>query len=132
MTWEQAPDSAVSTPTDLLGLLDLWATGELFTTDRTSAPQRYAPEPVLDDDGNPLAVVGVDIPFNGFCLCTQVDGGIEPIAFGRAPVTVGSSTFLLRYADGISVVLNVNSSEASTSDLNAVVSAVHDIAATAS
>jgi CubicO group peptidase (beta-lactamase class C family) len=130
-TWEQATDSAVSRATDLLGLLDVWATGELFTTDRTPAPHRYAPEPVLDGDGNPFVVIGVDVPFNGFCPCTEVDGGFEPIAFGRATVTVGSSTFLLRYADGISVVVNVNSSEAYTADIRAVVDEVHDIAATA-
>ena len=79
-----------------------------------------------------MAVVGIDVPFNGFCPCTEVDGGIEPSAFGRAPATVGSSTFLLRYADGISVVVNVNSSEAYTSDIRAVTSAVHDLAAAAS
>ena len=132
LTWEQATQSAVSTPTNLLGLLDVWATGELFTTDRTPAPQRYAPEPSLDDEGKPLAVIGRGVPFNGFCPCTEVDGGIEPIAFGRAPVTVGSSTSLLRYADGISVVVNVNSSEAFTSDFLAVTSEVHDLAAAAS
>lgn len=49
LTWNQATNSLVSTPTDLLDLLDVWAAGELFTTDRTPAPNRYAPDPA----GNP-------------------------------------------------------------------------------
>jgi hypothetical protein len=57
-----------------------------------------------------------------------VDGGYEPIAFGRAPATIGTLTFLLRYADGISVVVNVNSNEADPADIEAVASAVNDIA----
>lgn len=45
----------------------------------------------------------------------------------RAP----DGVFLLRHADGISVVVNVNSNEADPADIKAVASAVHDIAAAA-
>ena len=38
---------------------------------------------------------------------------------------------MLRYADGISVVVNVNSNEADIADIQAVATAVHDIAAAA-
>lgn len=42
----------------------------------------------------------------------------------------GSRTFLLRYADGISVVMNFNSNEAADSaDVEAVTNAIHDVAA---
>jgi CubicO group peptidase (beta-lactamase class C family) len=128
LTWT-ATHSAVSTPSDLLDLLDVWASGELFTTDRTPAPQRYAPEPVLDGDGNPFFVAGREVPFSGFCPCTEVGGGFEPIAFGRAPAAIGTVTHLLHYADGISVVINMNSRDASFADIYAVTNAVHDLAA---
>jgi CubicO group peptidase (beta-lactamase class C family) len=128
LTWEQATYSAVSTPTDLLDLLDAWASGELFTTDRTPAPQRYVTE--LGDDGNPTLLVGNEVPFNGFCPCTEVDDGFEPSAFGRAPQSEGSLTYLLHYTDGISVVVNVNTSNAAdASDLESVANEIHDLAA---
>jgi hypothetical protein len=104
------------------------AAGELFTTDRTPALNRYAPDPA----GTPNTYIGLGGPFNGYCPCTEVDGGIEPTAIGRAPAALGRLTFLLRYTDGISIVLNVNSNEATDlADLQAVVAAVHDIAAAA-
>jgi CubicO group peptidase (beta-lactamase class C family) len=128
LTWNHATNSVVSTPTDLLDLLDAWAAGELFTTDRTAAPDRYTPDP----DGNPNTYLGRGIPFNGYCPCTDVSGGIEPTAIGRKPASLGTRTFLLRYADGISLVVNVNSNEiADPADIEAVVGAVHDLAAAA-
>jgi hypothetical protein len=63
------------------------------------------------------------------CLRSHV---FEPIAFGRTPATVGTLTFLFRYADGISVVVNVNSNEADPADIDAVTTAVHDLAVAAS
>jgi hypothetical protein len=86
---------------------------------------------VLDEDGNPTLLIGADLPFNGFCPCTEVVGGFEPSAFGRAPATIGTLTFLLRYADGISVVVNVNSNEADPAEIRGVTTAVHDLAAAA-
>ena len=128
LTWNQAAISSVSTPTDLLDLLDAWTTADLFTTDRTPRPDRYAPEPV-ESNLLPDFHAGLGVPFNGFCPCTSVDGGVEPTAFGRTPSGVGTRTWLLRYADGISVVVNVNSDEAAPGDIQAVASEVHDIAA---
>jgi D-alanyl-D-alanine carboxypeptidase len=128
LTWNQATTSAVSTPTDLLDLLDVWASGELFTTDRTAAADRFVP----DVTGRTDFVAGVGIPFNGWCPCTEVTGGIEPAAIGRAPASFGSKSYLWRYSDGISVVLNVNSNEiADPFQLDAVTRAVHDLAASA-
>jgi CubicO group peptidase (beta-lactamase class C family) len=127
LTWNQATQSVVSTPTDLLDLLDVWTTGELFTTDRTPAPDRWAPDPA----GDPNTNVGLGVPFNGYCPCTEVGGGIEPTAIGRAPGAIGTRTYLLRYADGISVVVNVNSNEAAPADIQAIANTVHDLAADA-
>jgi CubicO group peptidase (beta-lactamase class C family) len=129
-TWNQATTSTASTPTDLLDLLEVWETGELFSSDRSPAPDRYSPErgvnAALDYH------VGVGVPFNGYCPCTQVDGGIEPTAFGRVPGSLGTLSFILHHTSGISVVLNVNSDEvADLADLAAVVQAVHDLAAAA-
>jgi CubicO group peptidase (beta-lactamase class C family) len=127
LTWNQATTSAVSTPSDLLDLLDVWATGELFTTDRTAAPDRFVPALDATD-----FVVGVGIPFNGYCPCTDVDGGIEPTTTGRRPGSIGTATYLWRYGDGISVVLNVNSNEHDDpADLDAVVGALYDLAVAA-
>jgi CubicO group peptidase (beta-lactamase class C family) len=125
LTWNQATHSVVSTPADLLDLLDVWVSGELFTTDRTPAPDRWAPDPA----GNPTTYVGLGVPFNGYCPCIEVDGGIEPIAIGRTPRSLGTQTIIWRYADGISVVLNVNSNElANPADIDAVVRELHDLA----
>lgn len=127
-TWNLATTSSVSTPTDLLDLLDAWTTGDLFTTDRTAAPDRFAPDPA----GNPNTYTGLGVPFNAYCPCTEVDGGIEPTAIGRTPNALGTRTYLLRYSDGISVVVNVNSNElANADDLLGVVQNLHDLAAEA-
>lgn len=123
VTWYRAVYSAVSTPTDLLDLLDAWTAGGLFTTDRAPAANRWAPDPA----GNPNTYVGV--PFNGYCPCTNVDGGIEPTAIGRVPGAIGTRTVLLRYADGISVLVNVNSNEGDIADIRAVATSVYDAVA---
>ena len=131
LTWHQATSSVVSTPRDLLDLLDVWASGQLFTTDRAPAPDRYAPDPA----GNPDINVGLGVPFNAYCPCTDVDGGIEPTAIGRAPAwtSLGTKTELLRYADGISIVINFNSGEVAVpAEIDAVATAVHGLAAAAS
>jgi hypothetical protein len=128
MTWNLANTSAVSTPVDLLDLLDVWVSGELFTTDRTAAPDRWAPDP----DGNPDTYIGVGVPFNGYCPCTDVAGGIETTAVGRQPGAIGTKTVLFQYADGISIVVNVNSNEiADPADFEAVVADVYDLAVAA-
>ena len=64
LTWNQAAISSVSTPTDLLDLLDAWTTADLFTTDRTPRPDRYAPEPV-ESSLLPDFHAGLGVPFNG-------------------------------------------------------------------
>ena len=76
----------VSTPSDLLGLLEVWASGDLFTSDRTPSPDRWVPDPA----GNPTTYAGLGVPFNGYCPCTDVEGGIEPAAIGRVPGAIGT------------------------------------------
>jgi CubicO group peptidase (beta-lactamase class C family) len=128
LTWHQATSSVVSTPRDLLDLLDVWASGELFTTDRAPAPHRYTPDPA----GNPNTNVGLGVPFNAYCPCTDVDGGIEPTAIGRAPswTSLGTKTILWRYTDGISIVINFNSGGvADPAEIEVVTTALHDLAA---
>jgi CubicO group peptidase (beta-lactamase class C family) len=128
LTWNLATHSMVSTPIDLLDLLDAWTTGELFTTDRAPAPDRYAPDPA----GNPDTKVGLGVPFNAYCPCTDVAGGIEPTSIGRSPTSLGTQTVLLRYGDGISIMVNFNSGETDDPALRDVFTAVHDLAAAAS
>jgi CubicO group peptidase (beta-lactamase class C family) len=89
-------------------------------------PDRYEPEPA--DNPSLDFHNGVGVPFNGVCPCRNVDGGIEPTAFGRMPSAPGSRLILLRYTDDISVVVNVNSNEAAPADIQAVANEVHDIA----
>ena len=125
-TYNQAISSVVSTPMDLLDLLDAWHSGELFTTDRTPAPDRFAP----NWDANPNTRAGVDVPFNGYCPCSDTNEGLEVSKIGRTPFGDFSESFLLRYADGISVVLTVNTGAVTDpAQLGALVDSVHDIAA---
>ena len=129
ITYYQATSSVASTPTDLLDLLDAWHSGQFFVTDRTAAPDRFIPDPA----GNPNTRVGVNVPFNGYCPCTEADDEMEVSAIGRTPANAFSRNVLLRYADGISVVLNVNTGVATDgAELGAVVDELHDIAIAAS
>jgi hypothetical protein len=81
---------------------------------------------------NPDTRVGLDVPFNGYCPCTDTGDGIEVSKIGRTPAGGFSRSVLLRYADGISVVLTVNTGAVTDpGQLGAVVEAVHDIAVTA-
>jgi len=129
LTYYHATGSAVSTPSDLLDLLDAWHSGQLFTTDRTPAPDRFMPNWEANSDTR----VGLDVPFNGYCPCTRTGEEIEVSKIGRTPAGPFSRSFLLRYDDGISVVLTVNTGSVTDPEqLGAVVDAVHDIAATAS
>ena len=98
LTWNQATHSAVSTPTDLLDLLDVWATGELFTTDRAPAPDATHPNPCSMTTATPMSVIGVDVPFNGICPCTEVDGASSPPPSAAHPLThrdVDRSSFVM-------------------------------------
>jgi CubicO group peptidase (beta-lactamase class C family) len=125
ISFNQAHAGAVATPTDLLDLLDVWESGELFTTDRTPAPNRYPLE-----GPNPAYRGGIGVPFTGFCPCTPVEGGVETTAFGRAPQGLGTSVAMLRFPDGISVVLNLNSNGGEPSlDPISLAFELHDLAA---
>jgi CubicO group peptidase (beta-lactamase class C family) len=127
LTYNLAHLGAVATPTELLDLLDVWATGALFTTDRTPAPHRYAREPAE----HPYLEFhsGVGVPFTAYCPCTPVEGGIDPTAFGRSPATIGTTMAMLRFADGISVVVNINSNGGGELiDLVAVGEELHQLA----
>lgn len=128
VTFSLAETSAIASPGDLLDLLDVWASGALFTTDRTPAPDRYFPEPAehryLDYH------IGNGVPFNGYCPCMTVDGGIEPTAFGRTPADIGTATTMLRFADGISVVINVNTNGGTHGfNLAEIAQQLHELAA---
>jgi CubicO group peptidase (beta-lactamase class C family) len=133
-TWSLTVDSTV---TDVADLVDAWATGALFTTDRSATPGHFlASRP---DDGAAAgafghpAVIGDHIPINGFCPCT-LDGDLVSVtAVGRAPNTVGGDTVAWRFvADDVTIVLRVNSSEATDrSQIRAVVDAIHNAVAAA-
>ena len=85
-----------------------------------------------DPAGNPNNYVGLGVPFNGYCPCTEIDGGIEPTAIGRVPGGLGTRTYLWHYADGISVVVNLNSNEMTDPAAGeALTNAIHDLAAAA-
>jgi CubicO group peptidase (beta-lactamase class C family) len=127
MTWNQATRSAISTPSDLLDLLDAWAYGTLFTTDRVPSADRLAPDPA----GDANTFVGVGVPINAYCPCTDIDGAVQAAAIGRVPGVVGSRTVMLHYDDGISVIVNVNSNESSGADIRQVADQVHEVAASA-
>jgi CubicO group peptidase (beta-lactamase class C family) len=125
-TYFGAVQAVVSTSSDLLDLLDALVAGELFTTDRTPTAERLLGARLFDG-----AVYGLGTPLSGFCPCDGVTGNrMEVTAVGRRPGGVGTNLTLVRFSDGISVVLHFNSNEwVDNSDLWDVAVAIHDAAA---
>jgi CubicO group peptidase (beta-lactamase class C family) len=125
-TYFGAVQALVSTSTDLLDLLDALVAGALFTTDRAPTPERLVPTRLLDG-----TVYGLGTPLNGFCPCEDAAGnGMTVTAVGRRPSGVGTNVTLVRFSDGISVVLHFNSNEqADGNDPWEVALAIHDAAA---
>lgn len=122
-TWFRADNAVVSTAPDLLSLLDAWASGALFTTDRQPTSERFD-----DDRAYPWGTtyVGLGLPFNMYCPCESDGDGNTGVAIGRQPAHVFTRNFVLRYADGISVVLHVNSQRvADPADVRAVADEIH-------
>jgi CubicO group peptidase (beta-lactamase class C family) len=124
-TYFGAVQAVVSTGTDLLDLLDALVTGTLFTTDRTPAPERLLGARLLDG-----SVYGLGIPINGYCPCESAGGnGMDVAAVGRRPHGVGTNVTMVRFTDGISVVLHFNSDNTDDQDATwQVVEAIHDAA----
>ena len=50
------------------------------------------------------------MPTAKYCPCVVTDDGNEVSAFGRGPTAIGSTTYVVAYDDGISVVVHWNSS----------------------
>jgi len=120
-----AAASANSTVRDLLDLLDVWANGDLFTTDRAPGPGRF-----LADRTNDMDVYGSGVPFNGFCPCDADGANVSVIAIGRVPNSPFTNNHVLHYADGVSVVLHFNSGEvADRAPLRQLADAIHEAAA---
>ncbi len=115
--------AAVSNTTDLLDLLDAFDTGELFTAERVPGPEHFLGARIFDG-----SVHGYGLPFNGYCPCESAGAGngLDVATIGRQPSSVGQSLFMLRYPDGVSIVLHFNSGdEADRDDTRAVVEAIH-------
>ena len=111
--------AAVSNTTDLLDLLDAFDTGELFTAERVPGPEHFLGARIFDG-----SVHGYGLPFNGYCPCESAGAGngLDVATIGRQPSSVGQSLFMLRYPDGVSIVLHFNSGdEADRGDTRAVV-----------
>jgi CubicO group peptidase (beta-lactamase class C family) len=124
-TYFGAVHAVVSTSTDLLDLLDALVTGTLFTTDRTPKPERLLGARLLDG-----SVYGLGTPLNGYCPCEGAAGnGMNVTAVGRRPSSIGTHVTMVRFDDGISIVLHFNSrDQADPSDLWDVAVAIHDAA----
>ena len=131
ITYLAAEASAHSTLRDLLDLLDVWQSGDLFTTDRVPGPDRFLVERTLDVDSAPTgASFGYGIPFNGLCPCQTHGNSVTVTAIGRAPSSLGTDNHILYYtADDVSVVLHFDSSEwVDRAPLRQVADAIHDAA----
>lgn len=134
-TFYVASEGARTSVTDLLDLVDAWADGSLFTTERSATPERFlASRPIFEPapgDFGYTGVAGDGIPFSGYCPCEVQGELVEVTAVGRTPGGLGTDVFALHYlADDITVVLHVNSSEAADrTQLRAVVDAIHSAAA---
>ena len=121
-TYFGAVNAVGSTNTDLLDLLDALVTGELFTTERVPGPDHFLGARIFDG-----SVFGFDLPINGYCPCDSAgaSNGVEVATVGRQPGAVGTSSFILRYPDGISIVLHFNSNEEVDRARRAVAEAIH-------
>ena len=109
----------------MLDLLDALVAGDLFTTDRTPGPDRFLDARLLDG-----SVYGLGIPLNGYCPCESAGGDtLNVAAVGRRPHGLGTNVTIVRFPDGISVVLQFNSdSVVDKNDIWQVVLAIHDTA----
>ena len=125
-TYFGAVMAVVSTSTDLLDLLDALVAGDLFTTDRTPGPDRFLDARLLDG-----SVYGLGIPLNGYCPCESAGGDtLNVAAVGRRPHGLGTNVTMVRFEDGISVVLHFNSDAVvDNNDIWQVVLAIHEAAA---
>lgn len=125
-TYFAASASANSTLRDLLDLLDVWQSGDLFTTDRVPGADRFLAERTLDMD-----VFGHGIPFHGFCPCQDDGANVSVSAIGRAPNSPFTDNHVFHYpADGVSVVLHFNSAEyVDRAPLRNLAETIHEAAA---
>jgi CubicO group peptidase (beta-lactamase class C family) len=125
-TYFGASIAVVSTSTDLLDLLDAFVANDLFTTDRSPGPERFVSARMVDG-----TVYGVGTPINGYCPCASAAGnGLTVAAMGRRPTSLTTNVSIIRFPDGISVVLHFNSDDVADRDaIWDVVLAVHDVAA---
>ena len=125
-TYFAASASANSTLRDLLDLLDVWQSGDLFTTGRAPGPNRFLAERTDDMD-----VFGSGIPFYGFCPCEDDGANVTVAAIGRAPQSPFTNNHVFHYpADGVSVVLHFNSGESpDRAPQRQLAEAIHEAAA---
>lgn len=128
LTWSRATQAGASSVPDLLDLLDAWAAGSLFATDRTPDPGRFGADRATSAT-DPTSYVGLGIPFNGYCPCVPEGDGHDVTAIGRTPGGLGTLTYLYRYADGISIVLHFNSDNVpDRTETDALVDRIHETA----
>ncbi|HZA75113.1 MAG TPA: serine hydrolase domain-containing protein [Acidimicrobiales bacterium] len=125
-TYFAASRSGNSTLRDLLDLLDVWQSGDLFTTNRVPGPGRFLAE---RSDG--MDVYGSGIPFYGFCPCEDDGANLAVAAIGRAPQSPFTNNHVFHYpADGVSVVLHFNSGESpDPAPQRQLAEAIHEAAA---
>lgn len=86
-TYNVASTSIVSTNRDLLDVLDELVTGGFFATGHTASPGTFLASRREEDD----AVIGLGVPFNGFCPCQAVGDDVEVASVGRAPGPSGQA-----------------------------------------
>ncbi len=125
-TYFGAAKALVSTSTELLDLLEALVAGDLFTTDRIPDTDRFLDERQLG------SVYGLGAPLNGYCPCESAgEGRLDVAAVGRRGQSLGSTVAMIRFDDGISVVLHFNSDATDDADTWwPYVVAIHDAAAT--
>ncbi|MGZ8761653.1 MAG: serine hydrolase domain-containing protein [Aeromicrobium sp.] len=123
-TYNTAMSSTITTVGDELDLLDVWEDGSLFSTDRRPGPVAFPVETEPNFAGSSV------VPFGGYCPCSpSPEGGLEVDAFGRGPNGLGTSGYMLKFSDGISVVVHFNSGEWSDfTQIRAVADAIHTAA----
>ena len=127
-TYQPTRLGVISSVPDLLDMLDAWADGSW--TDGGVAPDAAMfPDSRREAPAGPI--IGLGVPYSGYCPCEPTDGGNQVTAIGRRPYAVGSDLHVLRYLDDdISVVVHFNSDAwTDRQPLIELVDAVHAAAA---
>jgi CubicO group peptidase (beta-lactamase class C family) len=125
-TYEPVDWALVSTVPDLLDMIDTWVDGTWRPGGSPATPSMF-PDERADDTTGQEQIIGLGVPYHGYCPCTATGDGNEVTSIGRRPYRVGTELHTVHYLeDGVSVVVLFNSDAwQDRSQIIAVVDQIH-------